>query len=202
MGDRERNLFWGKAYAALVRIAMAWTHNAADSQDLAQSALTEAWAATPDEKDASALVKRAAWIMKGMLGNERKGRKRRGDERWLGGAVEASRGLRRTPEQEASTRERKERCFARAREELAGDAEALELVDEILKDHLTAAEQAEGLGWNYERVRRVRKRVDRVFEAIAEEQEEGPDSARGWDDDGRAGDAGDGQDEGDREAGS
>jgi hypothetical protein len=192
MTDRERAEFWSKAFTALVCIAKGWTKNTADSEDLAQSALTQAWAATPDETDVRAMVQRAALLMKGLLSNKRRDGKRRQKDAWLGAAVETSRGLRRTPEQMASTRERKGKLLARLDEALAGDEDALAIVGEMLKDHTTPSEQAVGLGWAIERVRNARKRVDRAVTALSEEEEAAPDSARGWDDAG-------GEDDGERE---
>ncbi|HEY3819854.1 MAG TPA: hypothetical protein VGL81_21965 [Polyangiaceae bacterium] len=195
MTDVERGKFWQRAFAALVVIAKRWTGNAVDAEDLAQQALTEAWTETPDETDVAALVRRAAWTMKGLLSNERRGRKRRGTERWLGAAAETSRGLRRTPEQLAATRERREKLFVRLRQELANDADGQALLDETLRDHMTAAEQAEALGWEIGRVRNARKRVDRAVKAVQEE-DGSPESARGWDDG-----ASEGDEEGESEAG-
>ena len=180
MMDPERSKLWRRAFATLVAIANGWTRNPADSEDLAQRALTEAWTATPDEADVAALVRRAALAMKGHLSNQRRATKRRGDERWLGAAVEATRELRRTPEQIVATREHKEQLLARLRDELAGDPDACALLDETLQDHTTAAEQAEGLGWEIGRVRNARKRLDRAVKAV-EAEEAAPESARGWD---------------------
>jgi hypothetical protein len=47
-------------------------------------------------------------------------------------------------------------------------------------DHTTAAEQAEGLGWEIGRVRNARKRLDRAVKAV-EAEDAAPESARGWD---------------------
>ena len=199
MTDAQRTI-WGQAFASLTAIAKGWTRNAADSEDLAQTALTEAWTEAPDETDVAALVRRAAWIMKGNLANQRRAAKRRGSERWLGAAAETTRGLRRTPEQLAATRERKERLFERLREELAGDADALALVDETLQDRTTPAEQVEALGWEIGRVRNARKRLSRALEIVQEEEDAAPESARGWEQDGDASDAGDARDEGGSEA--
>ena len=86
----ERDRFWQRAFAALVGIAKGWTGNVADREDLAQRALTEAWMATPEETDAAALVRRAAWIMRGHLSHERRARKRRAKEQWVGAAVRST----------------------------------------------------------------------------------------------------------------
>ena len=180
MTDAERSKLWRRAFAALVAIANGWTRNPADSEDLAQRALTETWMATPDETDVAALVRRAALAMKGHLSNQRRAAKLRGDPRWLGAAEEATRGLRRTPEQIAATREHKEQLLGRLRQELADDAEACALLDETLQDHTTAAEQAEALGWEIGRVRNARKRLDRAVKAV-EAEDAAPESARGWD---------------------
>jgi len=56
LNDAERSTLWRRAFAALVAIANGWTRNPADSEDLAQRALTEAWTATPDETDARGVV--------------------------------------------------------------------------------------------------------------------------------------------------
>jgi len=180
LNDPERSKLWRRAFATLVAIANGWTRNPADSEDLAQRALTEAWMATPDETDVAALVRRAALAMKGFLANQRRATKRRGDERWLGAAAETTRGLRRTPEQLAATREHKEQLLAHLREALAGDPDATALLDETLEDHTTAAEQAEALGWEIGRVRNARKRLDRAVKAV-EAEDAAPESARGWD---------------------
>jgi DNA-directed RNA polymerase specialized sigma24 family protein len=178
--DPERSKLWRRAFAALVAIANGWTRNPADSEDLAQRALTEAWTATPDETDVAALVRRAALAMKGHLSNQRRAAKRRGDERWRGVVAEKTGGLRRTPEQIAATREHKEQLLVRLRQEVADDPEACALLDETLMDHTTAAEQAEGLGWEIGRVRNARKRLDRAVKAV-EAEDAAPESARGWD---------------------
>ena len=178
--DAERSKLWRRAFAALVAIATGWTRNPADSEDLAQRALTEAWMATPDETDVAVLVRRAALAMKGLLSNQRRATKRRGDERWLGAAAETTRGLRRTPEQIAATREHKEQLLAHLRQALADDPDATALLDETLQDHTTAAEQAEALGWEIGRVRNARKRLDRAVNAV-EAEDAAPESARGWD---------------------
>jgi DNA-directed RNA polymerase specialized sigma24 family protein len=191
---KERDEFWRRAFAALVNIAKGWTENAADREDLAQKALTEAWMATPEETDAAALVRRAAWIMRGHLSHERRARKRRQKEEWVGAAVETSRGLRRTPEQIAATRQNKEHLLGRLREHLADDPDATALLDATLQDHTTAAEQADALGWDIGRVRNARKRLDRAVQAV--EDEVAPESGRGWEDAAEASEAA-AQDEGD-----
>jgi hypothetical protein len=180
MTDPDRSKVWGSAFARLVAIAKGWTRNAVDSEDLAQRGLTEAWTATPDETDVAALVRRGALAMKGALANQRRATKRRGDERWLHAASETTRGLRRTPEQHAATREHKAQLLAHLREALAGDPDAIALIDETLQDHTTAAEQAEALGWEIGRVRNARKRLDRAVQAL-EAEDAAPESERSWD---------------------
>jgi hypothetical protein len=199
MGDTERNRFWQAAFTALVRIARGWTAGSADGEDLAQVALTDAWQEMPEETDVRVLVKRAAWIIKDRLRSKRRATKRRSSEKWLGAAAETTRGLRRTPEQVASTRERKEKLLGRVREALADDEDALAILGEMLEDHTTPTEQAEGLAWAIERVRNARKRVDRAVTALSEGEEAAPDSARGWDDAGGEDDA-EREDEGGNEA--
>jgi hypothetical protein len=180
MTEEERRKLWGSAFGRLVSIANGWTRNTADSEDLAQRGLTDAWMAKPDETDVAALVRRGALAMKGHLTNHRRATKRRRDERWLGAAAETARGLRRTPEQLAATQEHKAQLFAHLRERLAGDPDATALLDETLEDHTTAAEQAEALGWPIERVRNARKRLHRAIEAL-DAEDAAPESERSWD---------------------
>jgi hypothetical protein len=97
-----------------------------------------------------------------------------------GAPHEPPRGLRRTPEQLAATREHKAQLFAHLQEALAGDPDATALLDETLQDHTTAAEQAEALGWPIERVRNARKRLNRAIEAL-EAEDAAPESERSWD---------------------
>src|SRR5260370_37284790 len=111
--DKEITALIKRALPVLTRIAMRWTDNEADSEDLAQQAIVDAWSDSPDATDLKQFVKRAAMGMKGRSANRRRTDKRREDPRWTAAATEHLRGRRRTPEDMAATHELGRRYFAR-----------------------------------------------------------------------------------------
>ena len=182
----SRDKFWQKAFVKLVVHARKhMTSNADEAQDLAQGALEQAWQSSPPGEALDELVKRATWIMKGALSNARRATKMREDDGWRGRAAAATRPPKRTPEQIAATRERGARLFAALERKLEKDADGLALVEQARAGLTEAADQAEALGWDIERVRTARKRLNRAIEAVREEDEEqaAPESARTWNDD-------------------
>jgi DNA-directed RNA polymerase specialized sigma24 family protein len=163
-----QNPSWERAFPALVAIALRWTEkNQEDAEDLAQQALLDFFEASSDPPaELRELVARTASIMKGNFLNKRKGEKRRQDPRWLPGAANLSRGLRRTPEDLAAAREDKARLLGALLEELAGDAPARDVVLATLEGFDRAADQAAHLKRDIDDIRNIRKRVTRAVAAI------------------------------------
>ena len=163
-----QNPLWERAFPALVAIALRWTEkNREDAEDLAQQALMELFEASADPPaELRELVARTASIMKGNFLNKRKGEKRRNDPRWLPGAADLSRGLRRTPEDLAAAREDKARLLGWLLEELAGDAPARDLVLATLDGFDRPADQAAHLKRGIDDIRNIRKRVARAVDAV------------------------------------
>ncbi len=178
---QPQNPLWERAFPALVAIALRWTYrNEADAEDLAQQALLDAFAASPEPPaELRELVARAASIMKGHLLNRRKAEKRREDPRWLPVAAKVSSGLRRTPEDLAATRQDATRMLGALQADLADDPTALEIVEATLDGYDTAADQAEHLNRDIADIRNARKRVHRARDAIAAREEEAL-RARDW----------------------
>jgi hypothetical protein len=167
------------AFPVLVRIGLRWTRSQADAADLAQQAILDAIAESPNPADAKAFVARAATLMRGRLSNQRAASRRRLDERWLSAAEEKSRGLRRTPEDLVATRQAKERLFQRLLDELKDDPLAGAIVAEMLKGNDTPAEQAKALAEPIDAIRNARKRVARAVDALRA-AEGADDRVTGW----------------------
>jgi len=90
--DKEMTALIKRALPVLTRIAMRWTDNESDCEDLAQQGIVDAWSDSPDATDLKQFVKRAAMRMKGRLANRRRTDKRREDPRWTAAAAEHLRG--------------------------------------------------------------------------------------------------------------
>jgi DNA-directed RNA polymerase specialized sigma24 family protein len=185
MKDRttQADDLWARAYPRLVSIALVWTKNEADAQDLAQEALTDTYtrlAETP--ADLKELVRIAASRMKGYFLNERRANKRRTDPRWLVVAAEPSRGFRRTPEDIVGARLRKARVLRQLMEKLKDDGLACRIVEATYDGYDTPADQAEILGEDIIAVRSARKRVARAVDKI-EAAEGGAESGLDWEGD-------------------
>jgi len=178
--DKEITALIKQAMPVLTRIAMRWTDNEADSEDLAQQGILDAWSDAPAERDIKQFVKRAAMRMKGRMANRRRMDKRREDPRWTAAVAENLRGLRRTPEDLVSTRELGARYFGRLFNEVKDDRLERAVVQQMLSGNDTPEEQAEAIGESVSDIKNARKRVARRVDAIR--AEEGPfEVPRGWD---------------------
>ncbi len=179
--DKEITALIKRAMPVLTRIAMRWTDDhEADSADLAQQAISEAWADSPDERDLKLFVKRAAMRMKGHLANRRRLDKRREDPKWTAAAAERLRGRRRTPEDIASTHELKERWVGRLTEDVKDNRLERAVVEQILSGNDTPEEQAEVIVESVGEINKARKRVSRRVDAIRAEEGDF-EVPRGWD---------------------
>jgi DNA-directed RNA polymerase specialized sigma24 family protein len=180
---KAQNELWGGAFARLVRIALAWTHNNADAQELAQEALLRVFAQSPEPpRELEQLVLRAAGIMKGRFLNRRRADRRRQDPRWIAAAAQLSRGLRRTPEDLAAAREQLARVLEGLQKDLKDDPLGGLVVEATLDGYDTAADQAEHLGKDIKEIRKARKRVSRAVKAI-EAAEGGAQIGLDWESD-------------------
>jgi hypothetical protein len=169
MNDRttQADDLWARAYPRLVSIALRWTKNEADAQDLAQEALTDTFTRLPDTPaDLKELVCMAASRMKGHFLNGRRANNRRADPPWLAVAAEQSRGFRRTPEDLVAARERKTRVLQQLREKLKDDGLAYRIVEATCNGYDTPADQAEILGEDITAIRKARKRLARAVDVI------------------------------------
>jgi DNA-directed RNA polymerase specialized sigma24 family protein len=192
--------FWRQASAALVRIALARTRDPAKAQDLAQQAIVDAyagWTGWSDREDLASFVSRASALMRRRWFNERRMNRRREDEAWMQTAAQRGGGLRRTPEELASVRERKARLLAQLFEQLKDDTVARAILEQTLLGHDTPAEQAVALGRDIREIRSAQRRLARAARATRDgEGHAGVEP--GWEIDGREGGAEDDsyQDEG------
>jgi DNA-directed RNA polymerase specialized sigma24 family protein len=176
----QDELFAG-AFARLVCIALGWTKNTADAEDLAQQALADVFAGPSGAPptDLKELVRRAASTMKGHFLNRRRAQKRREAPRWLHAAAEQSRGMRRTPEDLVAARERKTRLLELLLRQFKDDPLVCDLVEATFNGFDTPADQAEALGKDIKEIRKARKRLARAIDAIRADQG-GAELARDW----------------------
>ena len=181
MDRKADNEIWGSVFARLVKIAFRWTRHPEDSEDLAQQAIADVLALSPERPtDVKEIVNRAAKIMKGNFLNQRRAEYRRRHGGWLTMAALKTRGLRRTPEDLASLRERKSRLLARVEDALKSDPLALRVVQATANDCRTPADQAEALGEDIGEIRKARRRVAYAIDALRE-AEGGAHPGAEWD---------------------
>jgi DNA-directed RNA polymerase specialized sigma24 family protein len=164
---KEENKLWGSVYARLFRMALGWTRREADAEDLAQEAITDVLARSPERPtDLEAIMAVAGPIMKGHFYNQRRSDKRRSNVGWLAIASLRTRGLQRTPESLVVVQDRKTRTLALLEQKLKPDALALRIVEATAHDCQTPAEQAGRLGVDIAEIRKARRRVARVMDAV------------------------------------
>jgi DNA-directed RNA polymerase specialized sigma24 family protein len=160
----------GKLRAKVLVFALTATKNETEAEDGTDHALMALFAPKHEPWDPKA-KDLYLWLcdrVRDYLHNERKRRRRRQDA-VLDEKVEdtsAAPSSRRT-ERLVEAKQEQEKCLAALREALAGDTEALGVLDQMARGVDEPADQARALGVPVERIYNANRRIDRAGLAVA-----------------------------------